>query len=88
MNTRIVIASDVIDLPEDRQLYTLVFTYENDEMNSLIHFTSEDVLNDYCKRYNVDYVAVYCDYNAEAMDWDTGTTVFYDQHIYHAVMEG
>lgn len=83
--TRIFLASDVIDLADDHQLYTLVFTDEYDELNSLVHFNSEDALNEYCKLYNVDYVAVGCDYNAEAMDWDTGKPVFYDQHIYYAI---
>lgn len=82
--TRIVLASDVVDLSDDHQLYTLVFTDEYDELNTLIHFNSEDALNDYCKDYNVDYVTAGCDYNAEAMDWDTGKPVFYDQHIYYA----
>lgn len=80
----IFIASDVIELAYDHQLYTLVFTDEYDELNSLIHFNSEYALYDYCKVYNVDIITADREYGCVAMDWYTGTPVYYDEHIIYA----
>ena len=82
--SRIVIASDVIDLPDDHQLYTLVFTDDCDDVCSLIHFTSEEEMMYYCNVYNIEIITAGCEYGCEAMDWYTGTPVYYDEHIYYA----
>lgn len=82
--SRIVIASDVIDLPDDHQLYTLVFTDDCDDVCSLIHFTSEEEMMYYCNVYNVDIITADCEYGCVAMDWYTGTPVYYDEHIIYA----
>ena len=82
--TRIVIASDVINLPDDHQLYTLVFTDDRDDVCSLIHFTSEEEMMYYCNIYDVDIITAECEYGCEAMDYETGAPVLYDNHIYYA----
>ena len=80
----IVIAPDVIELPDDHQLYTLVFTDDCDNVCSLIHFTSEEEMMYYCNVYNADIITADCEYGCEAMDYETGTPVYYDEHIYYA----
>ena len=82
--TRIVIPSAYIDLAEDHQLYTLAFTDSCDEICSLRHFTTEDDMMDYCNAYNVDIITAECDYCCEAMDYETSTPVYYDNHINYA----
>lgn len=82
--SRIVIASDVIDLSDDHQLYTLAFTDDCDDVCSLIHFTTEEAMMDYCNAYNIEIITAGCEYGCVAMDWYTGTPVYYDEHIYYA----
>ena len=80
----IVIASDVIDLPDDHQLYTLAFVDDCYEVCSLIHFTSEEEMLYYCDVNNVDIITADCEYGCVAMDYETGTPVYYGHHIYYA----
>lgn len=82
--TRIVLASAYIDLADDHQLYTIAFTDDCDEVCSLLHFTTEESMMDYCNAYDVDIITAECDYGCEAMDYETGTTVYYDNHINYA----
>ena len=82
--SRITIASDVIDLTDDHQLYTLAFTDDCDDVCSLIHFTTEEAMMDYCSTYNIDIIPAGCEYGCEAMDHETGTAVYYDNHICYA----
>lgn len=82
--TRIVLASAYIDLADDHQLYTLAFTDDCDDVCSLIHFTTEEAMMDYCNVYNVDIITAGCEYGCEAMDYETGTPVYYDEHINYA----
>lgn len=32
----------------------------------------------------VDIITAECDYGCEAIDYETGTPVYYDEHIYYA----
>ena len=82
--TRIVIASTYIDLADDHQLYTIAFTDDCDEACSLLHFTTEEDMMDYCKAHYVDIITEECDYGCESVDYDTGTPVYYDNHINYA----
>ena len=82
--TRIVLASAYIDLADDHQLYTIAFTDDCDEVCSLLHFTTEDDMMDYCNAYDVDIITAGCEYGCEAMDYETGTPVYYDEHINYA----
>ena len=82
--TPIVLATAYIDLADDHQLYTLVFTDYCDEICSLKHFTTEDDMMDYCNAYDVDIITAECDYGCEACDYETGVPVLYDNHIYYS----
>ena len=82
--TRIALASAYIDLTDDHQLYTLAFTDDCDDVCSLIHFTTEEDMMDYCKVYNVDIITAGCEYGCEAMDYETGAPVYYDEHFIYA----
>jgi hypothetical protein len=82
--TPIVIASAYIDLFDDHQLYTLAFVDDCDDVCSLIHFTSEEEMMYYCNIYHVDIITSGCEYGCEAMDYETGTPVYYDEHINYA----
>ena len=82
--TRIVIASDVINLADDHQLYTLAFVDDCDDVCSLLHFPTEEEMMYYCNVYNVDIITAGCEYGCEAMDYETGTPVYYDEHIIYA----
>lgn len=82
--TRITIASDVINLADDHQLYTLAFTDDCDEVCSLLHFPTEEEMMYYCNVYNIDIINAGCEYSCEAMDYETGTPVYYDEHINYA----
>ena len=82
--TRIVLATAYIDLADDHQLYTLAFTDDCDDVCSLIHFTTEEDMMDYCNVYNVDIITSGCEYGCEAMDYETGIPVYYDNHINYA----
>jgi len=82
--TRVAIPSAYVDLPDDCQLYTLAFTDSCDEVCSLMHFSTEDELIDYCNMHNVDIITAECDYDCEAFEYETGEPVLYDNHIYYA----
>lgn len=82
--TRIVLATAYIDLPDNHQLYTLAFTDDCDDVCSLMHFSTEDKLMDYCYISNIDIITAECDYGCEAMDYETGAPVLYDNHVYYA----
>lgn len=82
--TRVVIPSAYIDLADDHQLYTLAFTDDCDDVCSLIHFTTEESMMDYCNACNVDIITAECEYGCEAMDYETGAPVLYDNHIYYS----
>jgi hypothetical protein len=41
-------------------------------------------LTDDCNAYNVDIITAGCEYGCEAMDCETGTPVYYDNHINYA----
>ena len=82
--TRITIASDVINLTDDHQLYTLAFTDSCDEICSLRHFTTEDDMMDYCNACNTEIIPAECDYGCEALEYETGTPVLYDNHVCYA----
>lgn len=82
--SRIVLATAYIYLADDHQLYTIAFTDDCDEVCSLLHFTTEEAMMDYCNACNVDIITAECDYGCEAMDYETGTPVYYDNHINYA----
>ena len=82
--SRITIASDVINLTDDHQLYTLAFTDDCDEICSLMHFSTEDELMDYCNIHNIEIIPAGCEYGCEATDRETGTPVLYDNHTYYS----
>ena len=82
--TRVVILSAYVELPDDCQLYTLAFTDDCDEICSLMHFSTEDELMDYCNIYNIEIIPAGCEYGCEACDYETGAPVYYDNHIYYS----
>jgi len=82
--THALIASDVIDLTDDHQLYTLVFIDDCDKVCYMLHFTTEEDMMYYCNVYDVDIITAECEYGCKAMDYETGTPVYYDNHINYA----
>ena len=82
--TRVVIPSAYVELPDNHQLYTLAFTDDCDEVCSLMNFSTEDELMDYCNIHNIEIITSECYYSCEACDYETSATVLYDNHIYYA----